>query len=86
MKEEIKERKTKLEKQSAVMSIEVACLELEIGEAKEFKLKDLETLQSLKTRFNRIKNSLGRSFSTELTGSKVIVTRIENDGNTRHQQ
>jgi len=82
---EIEKRKTELERLSNVSAIEALILELEIGESKVSKIRDVESYQCLRIRLKRIKNSFGICFSSVLTENYVIVTRIENDlkDNTR---
>jgi len=76
---EIKRRKIELERLSNVSAIEALILELEIGESRVYKIKDIESYQWLRTRINRIRNSIGLRYSSEITINYVIITRLEND-------
>jgi hypothetical protein len=76
---EIKRRKIELERLSNVSAIEALILELEVGESRVYKIKDIESYQWLRTRINRIRNSIGLRYSSEIKINYVIITRLEND-------
>ena len=79
IKKEIDERAVELKRQAFVANAEADALHLCVGESKKYKFFDLQSLQRLKTRFSRLKDSTGRDFRTELNGNNVTVTRYEDE-------
>ena len=75
MEANIKKRKQELERTSNVTAIEAASLTLEILESKEFKIKDLQACQRIRTRFTRLGEETGRCYSISMNGNNLIVTR-----------
>ncbi len=73
--EALKKRQADLERQANASAIEAECIKFEIGDSKSFKIKDLETHQRIRTRFNRLKLDTGRVYRTEMDGNSIIVTR-----------
>lgn len=71
----LKKRQIELERQSNVSEIEAVSLTLDVNNCRTFKIKDLQTYQRLRTRFNRLKSDTGRIYETEMEGNNITVTR-----------
>lgn len=78
-KKEIDNRAIELKRQAFVAKVESDCLDLCVGESKTFKFFDLQSLQRLKTRFSRLKDTAGRDLRTTMDGNNVTVTRYEDE-------
>ena len=76
---EIDNRAIELKRQAFVAKIESDCLDLCVGESKTFKFFDLQSLQRLKTRFSRLKDTAGRDLRTTMDGNNVTVTRYDDE-------
>ena len=74
---EIEIRKENLEREALVSSVEAKSIELNVGESRTFNVKDIESYQRIRTRFNALKKSTGRQYKTELNGNLLKVLRIE---------
>ena len=76
---EIDNRAIELKRQAFVAKVESDCLDLCVGESKTFKFFDLQSLQRLKTRFSRLKDTAGRDLRTTMDGNNVTVTRYDDE-------
>ncbi len=79
MEAEILERKEALERASNVTGIEAESLDMEVGESREFNLKDIQAYQRIKVRFTRLKSETGRCYVTNMNGNAIKVTRNEDE-------
>lgn len=79
IQKEIDNRAIELKRQAFVAKVESDCLDLCVGECKTFKFFDLQSLQRLKTRFSRLKDTAGRDLRTTMDGNNVTVTRYEDE-------
>jgi hypothetical protein len=73
--EPLEKRQIELERQANASSIEAECLKFDVSDSKSFEIKDLETYQRIRGRFNRLKSETGRVYSTKIDGNNVIVRR-----------
>ncbi len=79
IQKEIDNRAIELKRQAFVAKVESDCLDLCVGESKTFRLFDLQSLQRLKTRFSRLKDTAGRDLRTTMDGNNVTVTRYDDE-------
>lgn len=79
IQKEIDNRAIELKRQAFVAKVESDCLDLCVGESKTFKFFDLQSLQRLKTRFSRLKDTAGRDLRTTMDGNNVTVTRYDDE-------
>ena len=79
---EIEIRKKRLERDAFVSDVESKAIALNIGDSRTFRIKDIESYQRIRTRFNTLKKLTGRQYLTELDGNilKVIRSEDKKDG------
>lgn len=77
MEPNLVERATELKRKSNVTAIEAECIDLYVGESKQFKIMDIQAYQRLRIRLLRLKDNTGRDIRTSMNGNFVIVTRHE---------
>ena len=69
----LKERERKLKRESNISAIEAACITLNIGESKVFRLVDIQAWNNIRARLHRLKPNL--EFETKIDGNDLIVKR-----------
>ena len=73
--EPIEKRKEELERAANVKMIQAGAISLEPGDEKNFKVKDIQAWQRVRTRLLRLGRKTKRSYFTKLEGNKLTIRR-----------
>ena len=74
-----RKRADELEMQSWATGTEAKAILLMVGESITVKCPNLQAYQRLRTRLYRIKDTIGKAFTTSLIKNDVTITRIEDE-------